>query len=162
MNWWISRSGRGLERNAVDENRTIKENMTADSADLQEKNGYPLSGPEQAIPAREEQHAPEVVRTQVPQSVKDEAPAHLLSADETQGLRLRWETLQVGFVDEPRRSVGEANQLVADAIGRLTESFARERRALEQRWDRRDSASTEDLRLALRRYRSFFERLLSV
>lgn len=160
MTWWINRSGRGLERNAVDENRTIKENITADSADLQGKNEYPLSGPEQAVPAREEQHAPEAA--QVPQSVKDEAPAHLLSADETQGLRLRWETLQVGFVDEPRRSVGEANQLVADAIGCLTESFARERRALEQQWDRRDSASTEDLRLALRRYRSFFERLLSV
>jgi hypothetical protein len=33
---------------------------------------------------------------------------------------------------------------------------------LEEQWDRGEEASTEDLRIALKRYREFFERLLAV
>lgn len=89
--------------------------------------------------------------------------APLLSADQAQGLRVRWEAVQVGFVDEPRRSVEQANQLVGDAIRQLAEGFAAERQTLEQKWTQDENAvSTEDLRLALRRYRSFFDRLLCV
>jgi len=64
-------------------------------------------------------------------------------------------------VDEPRRSVEDADTLVAELMQRLAESFSNERRRLEGQWDRQESVSTEDLRLAMRRYRSFFERLLS-
>ena len=89
--------------------------------------------------------------------------APLLSADQAQGLRVRWEAVQVGFVDEPRRSVEQANELVGDAIRQLADGFAAERQSLEQKWTQGESAvSTEDLRLALRRYRSFFDRLLCV
>jgi hypothetical protein len=77
-------------------------------------------------------------------------------------LRSRWSTIQTGFVDEPRRAVEEADGLVASTIGRLAESFADERSHLEGQWSRGSDVSTEDLRLALRRYRSFFDRLLSV
>jgi hypothetical protein len=52
--------------------------------------------------------------------------------------------------------------MVAATMKRLTEIFAEERQKLEQQWDRGDNVSTEDLRLALRRYRSFFSRLLSI
>ena len=86
----------------------------------------------------------------------------LLSAEQAQEFRVRWDTIQVGFVDEPRFAVEQADNLVAGAMKRLAEIFGDERAKLEAQWDRDESVSTEDLRLALRRYRSFFGRLLSV
>ena len=82
--------------------------------------------------------------------------------DRAQDLRRRWQELQVGFVDDPRDAVQSADQLVAQVMKELAQSFADERTNLEHQWDRGDQVSTEDLRLSLRRYRSFFERLLSV
>jgi hypothetical protein len=77
-------------------------------------------------------------------------------------LRSRWEKIQIGFVDEPRQAVEQADELVANAIKRLADVFAAERQKMEAEWDKSDIVSTEDLRVALRRYRSFFDRLLSV
>lgn len=85
----------------------------------------------------------------------------LLSDSEIGDLRSRWNNIQAEFVDEPRRSVEQADQLVAAAMQRLAEGFANERASLEKQWDRGDSVSTEDLRLALQRYRTFFGRLLN-
>jgi hypothetical protein len=96
------------------------------------------------------------------QPVADEVAAPLFDRDEAQGYRTRWDGVQTGFVDEPRKAVEEADALVADVMKRLADGFSREREALEKQWDRGDKISTEDLRLALRRYRSFFQRLLSV
>jgi hypothetical protein len=70
--------------------------------------------------------------------------------------------VQSAFVDEPRKAVEDADHLVAAAMKRLAEMFAEERQKLEHQWDRGDNVSTEDLRIVLRRYRSFFSRLLSV
>lgn len=92
----------------------------------------------------------------------DELASPLLSPEEVTGFRGRWDAIQVGFVDEPRLAVEQADSLVAGAMKRLAEMFADERSKLEGQWDRGDKVSTEDLRLALRRYRSFFGRLLSV
>jgi len=86
----------------------------------------------------------------------------LFSTDETQTFRSRWDDIQTGFVDEPRTAVEQADSLVAEAMKRLAEMFANERAELEQQWDRGDDISTEDLRVALQRYRSFFARLLAV
>jgi hypothetical protein len=86
----------------------------------------------------------------------------LFSSDEASGLRQRWDAIQVAFVDEPRKSVEEADNLVAVTMQRLAEQFSEERNRLEQHWDRGSDISTEDLRVALRRYRSFFGRLLNV
>ena len=86
----------------------------------------------------------------------------LFASNEAQDFRSKWEKIQVGFVDEPRKAVQDADGLVAAAIKRLAEVFAEERSKLEHEWDRGDSVSTEDLRIALRRYRSFFDRLLSI
>ena len=86
----------------------------------------------------------------------------LFRQEEAQTFHDRWTSIQAGFVDEPRRAVEEADSLVADAIKRLAEMFAEERSGLERQWDRGDEVSTEDLRQALRRYRSFFGRLLAV
>jgi hypothetical protein len=85
----------------------------------------------------------------------------LLPGDQSREFTGRWQEIQTGFVDEPRRSVEEADRLVADLMQNLAARFADERERLESQWDRGDDVSTEDLRLALTRYRSFFDRLLS-
>jgi hypothetical protein len=86
----------------------------------------------------------------------------LFSDEEERNFRDRWKDIQTGFVDEPHRSVEQADELIAKLLQRLAESFSEQRSHLEQQWEKSDSASTEDLRLALRRYRSFFDRLLSI
>ena len=86
----------------------------------------------------------------------------LFLEDVANDLRTRWGDIQTGFVDEPRHSVEQADGLVAEVMKRLAETFAEERSKLEGQWSRGDNVSTEDLRLALQRYRSFFDRLLSM
>jgi len=93
---------------------------------------------------------------------EEEAVATLFPEEETKDFRTRWTDIQTGFVDEPRRAVEQADALVAEVIKRLANSFAEERSKLEGQWGRGDDVSTEDLRVALRRYRSFFDRLLNV
>ena len=92
----------------------------------------------------------------------DEGIGPLLPADFVQELRSRWDRVQTGFVDEPRSAVQQADELVASAMKRIAESFAEARNGLERQWDRGDEVSTEDLRIALRKYRAFFQRLLAV
>ena len=82
-------------------------------------------------------------------------------AQDTDRLGARWREIQTSFVDEPRESVAAADQLVADLMQQLAATFSREREQLESQWDRGDNVSTEELRVALTRYRSFFDRLLS-
>jgi len=86
----------------------------------------------------------------------------LFPDDQLKELRSKWDDIQTGFVDEPRSAVERADGLVARAMQQLAEAFARERATLERQWDRGDNVSTEDLRIAFQRYRSFFRRLLSI
>lgn len=85
----------------------------------------------------------------------------LLSNEALDDFRHRWDAIQTGFVDEPRRSVEEADSLVAELMQYLAKTFSDERQNLEGQWARGDDVSTEDLRIALQRYRFFFSRLLS-
>jgi hypothetical protein len=85
----------------------------------------------------------------------------LFKETEIADLRARWGNVQAGFVDEPRRSVEQADQLVATVMQRIAEGFANERSSLEKEWDSGNNISTEDLRVALQRYRAFFGRLLN-
>jgi hypothetical protein len=84
----------------------------------------------------------------------------LIPEDRTSSFRERWEQIQAHFVDEPRNSVEDADELVMDLIEDLQTSFRRTREGLETQWQRGDEVSTEDLRLSLQAYRSFFDRLL--
>jgi len=93
---------------------------------------------------------------------EDQYSGPLLAPDFSAEMRTRWEGIQTGFVDDPRVSVQHADELVATAIKKLAESFAEERAKLEQEWSKGNKVSTEDLRQALRRYRAFFHRLLSI
>jgi hypothetical protein len=87
----------------------------------------------------------------------------ILFADgELSDLRSRWTEVQAAFVDDPRDCVHKADTLVADVVDKLTAGFSAARSGLEEQWDRGEEVSTEDLRVALTRYRDFFERLLAV
>jgi hypothetical protein len=94
--------------------------------------------------------------------VKVEHSDALFSANEAQEFRSRWQGVQTAFVDEPRRAVEDADKLVATAVQRLSEMFSEERSKLEAQWGRGNDVSTEDLRVALQRYRACFTRLHSV
>lgn len=111
-------------------------------------------------PSTEERDPKGVARPTDPNGLDGEREA-VFSQDEVGQLRPKWNAIQSKFIDEPRKSVEEADLLVASTIKRLAESFANERAKLESQWGKGSDVSTEDLRLALRRYRSFFDRLLS-
>lgn len=155
--------------------RTDASLTTADLAGTSSPRTDPASGPEPVRRQGEPSDRPLLVRNpaatqrdsmeraaavQGKTSRTDETTSLLPDAELTD-LRSQWSNIQATFVDEPQRSVQEADQLVAAAMQRLAERFASERAELEKQWDSGDNVSTEDLRLALQRYRAFFGRLLN-
>jgi hypothetical protein len=134
----------------------------------EQKAAKPFERPPETQPKVRVGGAPTLVSNSAPPAgpaptpAADEQATPLFSPDEAKDFRVRWDTIQGSFVDEPRRALEQADSLVAGAMKRLAEIFADERAKLEGQWERKESVSTEDLRLALRRYRSFFGRLLSV
>jgi hypothetical protein len=88
--------------------------------------------------------------------------APLFLPDVAKDFRSRWDAVQSSFVDDPRQAVRQGDELVAQVMKSLAETFSSERAKLEGQVNQTDQASTEDLRVALRRYRSFFKRLLSL
>ena len=106
--------------------------------------------------------------TMQPQHTEDTDSSHeiderrpLFDDDELGTYRSRWDDVQARFVDDPRGTVKDADALVNDVMERLTQTFTDERSSLESRWSEGKDASTEDLRVAMQRYRSFFARLLA-
>lgn len=95
-------------------------------------------------------------------SAGDNDRAPLFASDDADRFRQRWDSLQSTFVDQPQQTVEEADNLVSDLMQQLTTGFSEKRSQLEAQWEQGDEVSTEDLRVALTRYRSFFNRLLSV
>ena len=91
-----------------------------------------------------------------------EGPTALFADEDRDRLGTQWGAVQAAFVDDPRAAVERADALVAEEVQSLTTSFTDERSRLEQQWSQGEDVSTEDLRQALHRYRSFFERLLHV
>ena len=111
-------------------------------------------------PVRSDYAASEASESHPPIPIAEAGP--LFPDDQLQDLKAHWDKIQTGFVDEPRAAVEEADALVASTMQKLASAFAKERAKLEQQWDRGDNVSTEDLRVAFQRYRSFFRRLLSL
>ena len=111
-------------------------------------------------PAAEPRPNPTAVKDGADGSANQTEP--LFPASEGEQFRSRWNSIQASFVDEPRKAVEQADGLVAEMIKRLATVFADERTKLESQWGRGEDVDTEDLRVTLRRYRSFFDRLLSV
>ena len=92
----------------------------------------------------------------------DEKFAPLFERDEAEQFRAQWLDIQSRFVDDPSISVKDADELVASIIKNITRNFADKRMALETQWKSGDDVSTEDLRVTMKRYRSFFDRLLTL
>ena len=128
-------------------------------ADINEQDIQPIHESRQAQRAQG-QRASDVREDTVAQQRADE-PNPLFPDDELHNFRARWDQVQTSFVDEPRQAVEQADSLVANVVKRIAEQFSAERATLEQQWAQGDNVSTEDLRQALRRYRSFFDRLLT-
>jgi hypothetical protein len=89
------------------------------------------------------------------------AAGPLLASDDAEAFRARWTEVQFGFVNSPRQAVEQGDGLVAELMQHLARTFAEERSRLESQWDQGSDVSTEDLRTAFQRYRSYFERLLA-
>lgn len=98
--------------------------------------------------------------TETQQSTNESEP--LFPQDRLKDYRQRWTEIQASFVDDPRGAAQQADNLVATVIKDMAQIFAQERETLEGQWTAGEDVSTEDLRVALTRYRSFFDRLLSV
>jgi len=139
---------------------------TADLAGKPETHNEPERRDAEAIATTEKRDAVPIQKasTQKPRAVgsNNEELVPLFSESAVQNFRARWTTLQTEFVDEPRRSVEQADELVAHVMKDMAATFSDERKKLEQQWEHGDKVSTEDLRLVLRRYRSFFDRFLSI
>jgi hypothetical protein len=108
---------------------------------------------------------PPVLNTQAVVMTRVEAEtdlAPLFESGAEADFRARWDLVQRSFVDDPRKAVEAADELVAQVTRTLTDSFAHQRSDLEKSFDQAESPSTEGLRIALRQYRAFFERLLSL
>jgi hypothetical protein len=102
----------------------------------------------------------ETITHEAPISTNAGSSAALLSREESEHFRTRWNEIQGKFVDEPRAAVEQADALVSEVIEQITQMFANEHSSLEGQWNQGNDVSTEDLRKALQRYRSFFNRLV--
>jgi hypothetical protein len=104
-----------------------------------------------------------VTQTPMKEAMKEDAKlAPLFTQDVATDFRSRWDLVQRSFIDGPREAVHAADELVAQVTKSLADTFAKQRSELEQGLDQQEAATTENLRIALRQYRSFFERLLSI
>lgn len=110
------------------------------------------------------EHPSDVARDATAATTSTDATRHmdLFPNEDLVGYRTQWDSIQTSFVDQPRAAVEQADALVSQVVTRLTDVFTRERSTLEGQWAKGDNVSTEDLRIALTRYRSFFHRLLSM
>jgi hypothetical protein len=95
-------------------------------------------------------------------TTREEEFAPLFENNQAESFRNQWLEIQSRFVDDPNVSVKDADELVANVIKNITDTFADKRMSLEKQWKSGEEVSTEDLRVALKRYRSFFDRLLSL
>jgi hypothetical protein len=114
--------------------------------------------------AREMQPAPKLpTRESDADAMPDGEPlAPLFLPKEANDFRAAWDAVQIGFVDDPKQAVRKADELVAQVMSTLAATFSNQRAKLESQVDQTDDGTTENLRVALRRYRSFFQRLLSL
>ncbi|WP_392674533.1 hypothetical protein [Streptomyces sp. LN785] len=113
-------------------------------------------------PAAESEPAKQVAGTPQPTAPdQGQENAPLLGSDEAEAFKSKWQAVQTAFVDDPQDAVRTADALVAEVMQTLARSFASRKEGLESQWGRGEEVLTEDLRIALQRYRSFFNRLLS-
>jgi hypothetical protein len=164
----------------ADPARDVRDPQAASSAPAappHEESGFRGAREPQAAPDRSAAGEPQAPASRFPERERQPAagaapapgaqsaatrPAPVFAGQEVEEFRGRWSAIQIAFVDNPQEAVRDADHLVADTMTRLADTFALERSQLEQQWSSGGNLSTEDLRVALQRYRSFFDRLLAV
>ncbi len=147
-----------------DETRERSETARADSPDAQkaaEEKPAATAGTAEGATATKAAHAGTAQASSQSKAASVAGETALLPDGQGERFTSRWQEIQTGFVDRPQEAVEQADALVVDLMQRVTGSLAQERERLESQWARGDEVSTEDLRVALTRYRSFFDRLLS-
>jgi hypothetical protein len=132
---------------------------TLTTADLATSSNRPATPVQADRPVLEAINTDGVTKTPIKE---DKQLASLFTQDAATDFRSRWDVVQRSFVDNPQDAVRAGDELVAQVIKSLAESFARQRSELEDGDEHTEESTTENLRLSLRRYRSFFERLLSI
>ncbi len=136
----------GTDESRVDESRDDGGDHTLSTADLASASAQPTGS------------RPDSDTTPAGSGGDVEAPP-LIDEEKVTGFRDRWQNVQTGFVDDPKQAVHQADELVAAVISALATTFAEHKSELESQWQQGEPA-TEELRIALRRYRSFFDQLL--
>jgi hypothetical protein len=104
----------------------------------------------------------QAAETRAPSDVAPEGLEPLFEDNEAKKFRTQWLNIQSRFVDDPREAVKQADELVSSILKSVTMGFSDRRVSLEKQWNSGENISTEDLRVALKRYRSFFDRLLTL
>jgi hypothetical protein len=153
----IPEQQRGADEMRADEMRT--DEMRTDEMRTGEMPPEETTPPEQT--RSEEQVSGHQVSGQQGAHAQDGQRARLVPEDHAASYASRWDAIKGTFVDEPREAVAQADALVGELLEELETLFREQRREIEQGLDA-DETSTEDLRMALRRYRSFFDRLLAL
>lgn len=147
----------------MDEERDRRNVDGINTADQPAEGGPYVEGPVTRQPAEKlEQTENRQAEKRTSMNDNQENLAPLFDHDATDKFKTRWLAIQSKFVDDPSESVKQADQLVDDVIQDITRNFADRRGLLERQWNGGEDASTEDLRLALKQYRSFFDRLLTL
>jgi len=126
----------------------------------EDKREHEMEAVKEREPSVEKQ--PEEMNRESSSSEMTDKSVPLLNEDDAEDFRSRWQEIQTEFVNDPHDSVEKADDLVEKVMNSITETFAQERSSLEDQWNQGAEASTEDLRLAIKRYRSFFNRLLTL
>ena len=121
----------------------------------------PHEGEQPLLPAIDTAGVTQTARTKEERK-EDASLAPLFTQEIALDFRTRWDLVQRSFVDDPKEAVHAADELVAQVTENLAQTFAQQRSTLEAGLDQAETPSTENLRIALRQYRSFFERLLSI
>lgn len=133
---------------------------------MDEEKGKPVDDDVIDASAEPVEHEPQMEErmpeNRAPVDTTEDELVPLFEQDAAEKFRTRWLAIQSKFVDDPSASVKQADTLVDDVIQDITRSFADRRGSLERQWNSEGNTSTEDLRIALKQYRSFFNRLLSL
>jgi hypothetical protein len=153
---------RKLREISIDEERDHRDSDIETRAELIDDETYPRAKAPEAgnDPTAYATPAPTPATVKSETAVDAEHDAPYLPGQASLQANERWQRVQAEFVDDPRKSVSEAHELVSELVQRVVDSFTHERDNLEATWSRGDSVSTEDLRVCLQRYRTFFSRLL--
>jgi hypothetical protein len=138
------RTDNHLTENQLEPNETVPDDIQARPANLTADSPPQAAGGAAPTPAVD----------------GDEAPVHLFQPEAAERFRVEWQQIQARFVDDPKDAVQGADHLVAEVLQSLSGTFTERKHELEGQWHGESEALTEDLRLALRRYRTFFNQLL--